>query len=79
MHYYEDRTIDSFPESHTCFFTIDIGPYKTIESMTGRFRQAIELCGEIDADHDADGIADEDGNYGEGRESNGYYNEEEEE
>jgi E3 ubiquitin-protein ligase HERC1 len=53
VHFYEDRAMDSFPESHTCFFTVDIGPYKSIESMTARFKTAIELCGEIDADHDA--------------------------
>ena len=39
--------------------------------MGKRFRTAIELCGEIDADYGAGDIADEDGNPGVGGDSYG--------
>lgn len=68
---------DALPEAHTCFFTIDIPEYENLEIMGKRFRTAIELCGEIDADYGADDIVDEDGNRGTG--GGGYDSEEEEE
>lgn len=57
---------DALPEAHTCFFTVDIPEYESLEIMTKRFKTAIELCGEIDADYGANDIADEDGNRGGG-------------
>jgi hypothetical protein len=63
---YDDRSVEAFPEAHTCFFTIDIPPYTSLEKMTDKFKKAIELCGEIDADYGANNIADEDGNRGGG-------------
>jgi hypothetical protein len=44
-------TDTALPESHTCFFTLDCPPYKSIEVMTKKFKTAIELCGEIDGDY----------------------------
>lgn len=40
----------SFPKSHTCFFTVDIPEYTTLEAMTDRMRYAIENCTAIDTD-----------------------------
>jgi hypothetical protein len=54
----------ALPESHTCFFTLDCPPYKTLELMTKKFKTAIEMCGEIDGDYGANSIADEDGDGG---------------
>jgi len=39
---------------------VDIPEYTSFEIMCKRFRTAIELCGEIDADYGAGGIPDED-------------------
>ena len=74
--HYPDKAKDSFPEAHTCFFQVDIPVYSTIEIMTQRFKYAIETCGEIDGDYDANDIADEDGNGGYGG-YGGYGSEEE--
>lgn len=41
---------ESFPEAHTCFFSVDVPNYKDLETMTKKFKTAIELCGEIDND-----------------------------
>jgi E3 ubiquitin-protein ligase HERC1 len=74
-----DMAEDALPEAHTCFFTVDIPEYESLEIMTKRFRTAIELCGEIDADYGADDIADEDGNRRARGDSDGYGGSEEEE
>ena len=41
---------ESFPQAHTCFFSIDIPNYETDEIMRQKFLGAITLCGEIDTD-----------------------------
>lgn len=46
----EKSKTDSLPLSHTCFFTVDIPYYTSVEIMLARMRTAIELCGEIDGD-----------------------------
>mmetsp|Transcript_654 Transcript_654/g.1299 ORF Transcript_654/g.1299 Transcript_654/m.1299 type:complete len:175 (-) Transcript_654:149-673(-) len=40
----------SFPQAHTCFFTIDVPEYTDLEAMTQRCRYAIENCTSIDND-----------------------------
>ena len=54
--------LEDLPQAHTCFFTLDIPPYKTLEIMTKKIKIAIEMCGEIDTDYGANHIQDEDGN-----------------
>ena len=51
--------MNGFPVAHTCFFTIDIPDYDSLELMTERFKFAIEMCGEIDADEGPEYIADD--------------------
>lgn len=51
---------DTFPIAHTCFFSCDVPKYTSLEIMVKRFKQAIEMCGEIDGDYDANDIAGED-------------------
>lgn len=60
---YDYKDPGALPEAHTCFFTVDIPVYVNLETMAKKFRTAIELCGEIDADYDAGGevIGDEEG------------------
>lgn len=58
------RAADALPEAHTCFFSIDIPIYVSLEAMTAKFKTAIELCGEIDGDYSAGSIPDEDGGGG---------------
>lgn len=70
------RDNESFPEAHTCFFTVDVPEYTSLEKMTEKFKKAIELCGEIDGDYGANNIQDEDG--GGGRGGYGGYDSEEE-
>jgi len=55
------RAVDALPEAHTCFFSVDIPVYESLEVMTAKFKTAIELCGEIDGDYAPESIADEDG------------------
>ena len=40
----------SLPETHTCFFTIDLPNYTTEEILKKRLTTAMEFCGEIDGD-----------------------------
>ena len=40
----------SFPKAHTCFFTVDLPQYTTLEAMTEKVRYAIENCQAIDTD-----------------------------
>lgn len=40
----------SFPQAHTCFFSIDIPMYETDEICRQKMLGAITLCGEIDTD-----------------------------
>ena len=49
-----------FPQSHTCFFRLDIPDYKTDEICRQRLLQAAQLCGGIDNDHEVMGSDDED-------------------
>jgi len=51
----------SLPESHTCFFQLDLPCYSTDEICEQRITTAITFCGEIDTDYGANNIADEDG------------------
>lgn len=41
----------AFPQSHTCFFQLDIPFYKTDEMCRKRLIQAAELCGTVDTDN----------------------------
>jgi len=43
----------SFPQAHTCFFTIDLPEYSTLEAMSLKVRYAIENCTAIDTDNHA--------------------------
>eukprot|EP00622_Pseudochattonella_farcimen_P003305 FR738450.1.p2 GENE.FR738450.1~~FR738450.1.p2 ORF type:complete len:120 (+),score=23.13 FR738450.1:57-362(+) len=43
----------SFPQAHTCFFTIDLPEYTDPECMASRVRYAIENCTSIDNDGSA--------------------------
>lgn len=52
-----DKT--GFPIAHTCFFSIDVPLYETLEIMTEKFKYAIESCGEIDGDYGEQGIRPE--------------------
>ena len=40
-----DMSNTGFPQSHTCFFQLDIPDYKTDEVCRQRMTQAAELCG----------------------------------
>ena len=44
------RGDSSLPETHTCFFTIDLPNYTTEEILKKRLTTAFEFCGEIDGD-----------------------------
>ena len=59
---YDHMNPESLPQAHTCFFTIDLPVYNDKETMKKRILTAIELCGEIDTDNNAEYIPDEDGN-----------------
>jgi hypothetical protein len=41
---------EHLPESHTCFFALDLPEYKTLALMQEKLRQAFNNCGAIDAD-----------------------------
>lgn len=41
---------DRLPESHTCFFAIDIPVYETEEILEKKLLTSIRFCGEIDND-----------------------------
>ena len=43
---------NSFPQAHTCFFTLDLPPYRTDEMCRQRILFAAEACGGIDTDND---------------------------
>lgn len=62
-----------FPIAHTCFFSVDVPPYETLEIMTEKFKYAMESCGEIDGDYGEQGIrpenSDDEGNGGGGYDS----------
>merc|ERR1711918_217729 len=52
---------NAFPQSHTCFFTIDLPEYDNLEAMTQKVQYAIENCTSIDNDgQGGDFDADED-------------------
>jgi len=40
----------ALPLAHTCFFTIDLPEYSSLETMTNKVRYAIENCTAIDTD-----------------------------
>ena len=44
------------PISHTCFFTLDLPRYPSVEIAKERILFAIQFCGDIDADHAAHAI-----------------------
>jgi hypothetical protein len=50
---------NGFPIAHTCFFTIDVPEYDSLEIMTEKFKYAMEACGEIDGDYGAENIRGE--------------------
>lgn len=52
-----DKT--GFPVAHTCFFSIDVPVYESLEIMTEKFKYAMTMCGEIDADYGEQGIRPE--------------------
>lgn len=64
VHVMSHMNKEALPESHTCFFTVDLAPYESLDLMTSKMKTAIELCGEIDGDYGAGQIADEDGGGG---------------
>lgn len=39
-----------FPQSHTCFFSLDIPFYRSDEICRKRLLQAAEMCGSVDTD-----------------------------
>ena len=41
---------NGFPIAHTCFFSIDVPEYDSLEIMTEKFKYAMEMCGDIDGD-----------------------------
>ena len=41
---------NGFPQSHTCFFTLDIPEYETDDMCYKRLVEASSFCGEIDTD-----------------------------
>lgn len=48
---------DSFlPASHTCFFTLDLPTYSSVEIMSKRIRYAIYNCQEVDGDDGGSGV-----------------------
>ena len=47
---------DSHPQAHTCYFTIDVPEYQSLQIMTAKIKMAMELCGEIDTDGRAEEI-----------------------
>ena len=49
----QNMNITAFPQSHTCFFQLDVPNYETDEIMRSRLVTACELCGEIDTDNNA--------------------------
>ena len=51
---------NSLPIAHTCYFRVDISNYTNLETMTARFKTAIEMCGEIDMDFENDDALDDD-------------------
>ena len=52
-----------FPESHTCFFQLDLPRYTTDEACKSKILYAIATCGEIDTDNSSYSIADAGGNW----------------
>jgi hypothetical protein len=51
---------DSFPMAHTCFFTVDLPEYTSLEAMSHKVRYAMENCTAIDIDNRAGDFAHED-------------------
>lgn len=49
---------DALPRSHTCFFQLDMPPYKTDELCAKKLLTAIQFCGEIDDDGSYGATAD---------------------
>ena len=47
---------NGFPIAHTCFFTVDVPHYDSLELMSEKFKYAMESCGEIDGDYGAENI-----------------------
>ena len=45
-----------FPEAHTCFFQFDMPCYTTDEACRNKIVYAIEMCGDIDTDHNVQQI-----------------------
>jgi len=44
---------EQLPQSHTCFFTLDLPPYSSIEIMREKLLYAITECQAIDTDYNA--------------------------
>lgn len=57
------------PQTHTCFFGLDLPEYSTLETMQERLRYAFNNCEEIDGDDDSTArsaaalLFEEDGDY----------------
>jgi len=51
--HHRDQNPDSFlPESHTCYFTLDLPEYSTYDIMREKLMYAIHNCKQIDTDFD---------------------------
>mmetsp|Transcript_9826 Transcript_9826/g.22480 ORF Transcript_9826/g.22480 Transcript_9826/m.22480 type:complete len:829 (+) Transcript_9826:2263-4749(+) len=61
---------EAMPQSHTCFFTIDLPEYTSLEAMSHKVRYAIENCTAIDNDGNA-------GDFGTGEDNAGDESDEE--
>lgn len=51
---------NGFPIAHTCFFSVDVPGYDSLEVMSEKFKYAMEACGEIDGDYGPEGVRPED-------------------
>ena len=54
---------EHFPQSHTCYFTLDLPCYQTDEKCRSKMLYAITTCGSIDTDAQRHNIAEAGGNY----------------
>ena len=59
---YKDHNLN-FPQSHTCYFKLDLPRYTTDEACKAKILYAITACGEIDTDEGAYNIDEAGGNY----------------
>lgn len=47
----ENMNAEGYPQSHTCFFQLDIPFYRNDEICSKRLLQAAQLCGSVDTDN----------------------------